>query len=332
MFRHNRAMRVRFVALATAASLVLAPLAFDHASAALGDCGQPVSAGNASTASDALFILQAAVGSQSCEPCVCDVDGAPSATITASDALRVLRRAVGQPLVLVCPDCPAGECDASSPPECGGACGAGLTCAPHPIQTDACVCLNECELSSQPVCGGSCDAATPAGLECTPIRFTQGETVSDVCMCLPAEFTVCVDVAAPGCNGVCRPGARCVADAGACVCDALPAQAACGDAATPACAGICGPDLICVAQGEACACVDAEDREENCTQAQAPSCGGTCASGRLCAATGTGACECFDACALSQAPACSGACSEGRQCGARTVNVGGSDLELCECR
>jgi hypothetical protein len=46
------------------------------------------------TASDALFVLQTAVGSETCEACVCDVDG--SGTIAASDALITLKKAVGQ--------------------------------------------------------------------------------------------------------------------------------------------------------------------------------------------------------------------------------------------
>jgi hypothetical protein len=55
------------------------------------------------TASDALYILRAAVGSETCALCVCDVNN--SITITATDALVVLRRAVGQPVELTCPTC-----------------------------------------------------------------------------------------------------------------------------------------------------------------------------------------------------------------------------------
>jgi cysteine-rich repeat protein len=76
------------------------------------ECGDPVAltafatAGtrtNALTASDALFTLRTAVGSQTCALCVCDVNS--SGTITASDALVVLRRAVGQSVPLQCPVC-----------------------------------------------------------------------------------------------------------------------------------------------------------------------------------------------------------------------------------
>jgi hypothetical protein len=54
-------------------------------------------------ASDALFVLQAAVGTQCCSLCVCDVNG--SQQITATDALNSLRKAVGQSQPLDCPVC-----------------------------------------------------------------------------------------------------------------------------------------------------------------------------------------------------------------------------------
>lgn len=65
-------------------------------------CGKPTnSSGDKPKASDALFILKAAVGQASCTPQVCDVDS--SGKILASDALRALRSAVGQTVVLICP-------------------------------------------------------------------------------------------------------------------------------------------------------------------------------------------------------------------------------------
>lgn len=54
-------------------------------------------------ASDALFVLKAAVGLVSCPLCTCDTDN--SGKVTASDALRVLRKAVGQIVTLNCPAC-----------------------------------------------------------------------------------------------------------------------------------------------------------------------------------------------------------------------------------
>ncbi len=54
-------------------------------------------------AGDALFVLQTAVGSKSCEVCICDVNR--SRTTTAADALLVLKSAVGQPVTLDCFAC-----------------------------------------------------------------------------------------------------------------------------------------------------------------------------------------------------------------------------------
>jgi len=55
-------------------------------------------------ASDALLLLLVAVGLESCDPCVCNVDSSPG-PIAASDALRVLKAAVGLPVDLFCPPC-----------------------------------------------------------------------------------------------------------------------------------------------------------------------------------------------------------------------------------
>jgi hypothetical protein len=55
------------------------------------------------TATDALFVLRAAVGIETCAPCVCDTNG--SGAVTASDALLTLSFAVGQPVELTCPPC-----------------------------------------------------------------------------------------------------------------------------------------------------------------------------------------------------------------------------------
>ena len=65
-------------------------------------CGDP-NGDQTVTASDALLVLRAAVGSDVCQRCICDADG--SGTTIASDALLVLRIAVGLPLSLDCPAC-----------------------------------------------------------------------------------------------------------------------------------------------------------------------------------------------------------------------------------
>lgn len=67
-----------------------------------GGCGDPTSDGR-TTASDALFALNVAVGLQTCPICTCDVDS--STTVSASDALRLLNYSVGIPGVTL--DCPA---------------------------------------------------------------------------------------------------------------------------------------------------------------------------------------------------------------------------------
>jgi uncharacterized delta-60 repeat protein len=68
----------------------------------------PIACGDANgdgmiTATDALIVLRAAVGSSTCAPCQCDTDD--SGSIAATDALRVLRTAVGQAVTLQCPLC-----------------------------------------------------------------------------------------------------------------------------------------------------------------------------------------------------------------------------------
>jgi hypothetical protein len=65
-------------------------------------CAQPVSSGAAPVASDCLFILGVAVGSQTCLPaCTCAPTG--SLPTKATDALLCLSRATGQPVTLNCP-------------------------------------------------------------------------------------------------------------------------------------------------------------------------------------------------------------------------------------
>ncbi len=83
-------------------SFLLYAASLGTAHAAQGDCSQPITNGENPTASDCLFILQAAVGSQVCTPeCICDTSGGGG--ITASDALICLKKAVGQAVTLNCP-------------------------------------------------------------------------------------------------------------------------------------------------------------------------------------------------------------------------------------
>jgi hypothetical protein len=68
----------------------------------VGLCGD-ASGDLAITATDALMVLNAAIGLGSCENCVCDVNR--SGGVTASDASVLLAAAVGQPDVLDCEPC-----------------------------------------------------------------------------------------------------------------------------------------------------------------------------------------------------------------------------------
>lgn len=114
-FRNNRSSKRRTLRFA-ATALILAMLTHRTAitaSAALGDCGQPLSTGTEPTASDALFALNAAVGLVTCSIRSCDVDA--SCSITAVDALRILRRSVGLPVVLSCDGCLSSTTTLSPP-------------------------------------------------------------------------------------------------------------------------------------------------------------------------------------------------------------------------
>jgi hypothetical protein len=83
-----------------------APFASQLLDAAAGDGGYVIGgqvgpAPRVITATDALFVLRTSVGLETCDLCVCDVNG--SGSVTASDALAVLRTGVGQPVSLQCP-------------------------------------------------------------------------------------------------------------------------------------------------------------------------------------------------------------------------------------
>lgn len=90
------------VAAAVATSFILSCSPLD-ASAAFGDCGQPVSNGSQPSTTDALYVLRTGVGQTTCLPCVCDVND--SGEILVSDALVTLNVAVGLPVMLACPPC-----------------------------------------------------------------------------------------------------------------------------------------------------------------------------------------------------------------------------------
>ena len=85
-----------------AALVATSMLGTTQALAGQGDCSQPLSNGPAPTATDCLWILNAAVLLQTCTPqCICAPSG--ELPISATDALVCLQNAVGQPVALQCP-------------------------------------------------------------------------------------------------------------------------------------------------------------------------------------------------------------------------------------
>jgi hypothetical protein len=104
----------RYASLALAVPLVATILAAQAriARAELGDCGQPLSNGSGPVTTDCLYILNVAIGLQSCSPdCICAPNGVlPTA---ADDALACLIAATGATSVL---DCPCGASTTLAPP------------------------------------------------------------------------------------------------------------------------------------------------------------------------------------------------------------------------
>src|SRR5688572_19332057 len=195
----SRFFRSTFAALALAVLFAAAPAAVF---AALGDCSQPVSNGATPTASDCLFILKSATGSETCEPaCVCDPNNTSS--ITASDALVCLKKAVGQDVPLTCPTpCVStttttipggGECE--NPPE-----GQPIGCA-APLNT----CTSGRFVS---VVGSDLDTGWNGLAHNQDLVEGAEITVGLIRRCEAAPDTICiVDSDCP--SGECRPFCDC---------------------------------------------------------------------------------------------------------------------------
>jgi hypothetical protein len=184
-----------FVA-ALAALIAIAPVS---AYAANGDCSQPASTGDNPTASDCLFILRVAVGTQACTPqdCVCDPSG--DGNTTASDALRCLQRAVGQPVTLNCPP-PCGEGGTTTTTIPTNGCTNPLGC-PGPKNT-----CTSAEFIS--VIGSDLDTGWNGLAHNQDIVEGASVTLEVVRRCVDDENTICkIDADCP--SGECRPFCDC---------------------------------------------------------------------------------------------------------------------------
>jgi hypothetical protein len=110
------------------------------ASAALGDCGQPVTNGPAPTATDCLYILNAAINLATCSPaCIC----APRGTLpaTATDALVCLGHVVGQSVAFDCP-CGTGSTSTTTSTTTTTLPDVFCTIDTAPCTTTACTCFD----------------------------------------------------------------------------------------------------------------------------------------------------------------------------------------------
>jgi tripartite motif-containing protein 71 len=140
----TRWARKRGLVLVTNIAFVGTLLGGSVALAARGDCSQPLSDGTKPIASDCLYILRTAVGSEACSPaCICAPKG--SLPTTASDALLCLKVATGQNVVLDCPCFPPTTGDTTTttmvtPSDCGtfdSKFGEGRLAEPYGLALDA---------------------------------------------------------------------------------------------------------------------------------------------------------------------------------------------------
>lgn len=158
---------------------MLLALGASHAHAqAASRCGQPVSAGTKPVATDCLFILNAAVGLQTCAtPCVC----APTGTLPpkASDALLCLASATGQTVPLDCP-CP--------PPCTPSECAAPFNACESEVGEAEQEALDACDATSGGVLGACVERATKVA-----------EAGDDVCDAFEAQCESCCQDGGEGC-------------------------------------------------------------------------------------------------------------------------------------
>jgi cysteine-rich repeat protein len=230
--------------IAIAFAAMMLALAASPSRATPADCGHPTSRGtSAPSATDALFVLRAAVGAEACKPCVCDADA--SGLIAATDALAILRRAIGLGPVLVCgsvcePLCGDGIIDLGEDCDSAGAsatCDADCTVA---YCSDGTVNVLAGELCDDGPDSATCDA------DCTP-------TVCGDDVINPSSGEQCEDlneIDGDGCDSNCKLtacGNGIVTDGE--ICDDGRATATCDADCTPA---YCGDGLRNAVAGEAC--------------------------------------------------------------------------------
>ena len=128
------------IAILVSATLLVELRASAPTLAGLGDCAQPVTSGPTPTATDCLYVLQAAVGLVECSPeCICAPKGL--LPVSATDALLCLNAATGQPAPL---DCPCGATTTTTtvftPSDCGAfesKIGFGNLLEPHGLGVDS---------------------------------------------------------------------------------------------------------------------------------------------------------------------------------------------------
>jgi hypothetical protein len=261
-----------------------------------GDCNQPVSTGSSATATDCLFILQAAVGAQICSPeCICAPTG--NLPISATNALFCLT-------AVVTPGTP-------------------LNC---PCQTTTST-ITTTTLGGTTTTSTTVGATTTTTLEQCPAVIVPGEVGVPVpCGCIDSGSE-----GFPQCDGTCDEDEACVPDfeEGGCYCE----EFGCGlYEGGPQCYGLCDDDDKCVETAEGCECVDEDDPRcdeddlsspavagdvpvaaictAQCGDATAPQCNGGCPAGQFCHDIFSGGCGCVQVTCGSFAgpPLCAGVC------------------------
>ncbi|MFN2425674.1 MAG: hypothetical protein ABR587_04410 [Candidatus Binatia bacterium] len=132
-------------------------------------CGDAVGPSGV-TASDALHVLRAAVGSAQCLLCLCDADG--SGKIAAGDALAVLRYGVGHDVPLRCPCCATTTTTTT-------------TTTSTTSTTTTTTTTTSTTTTTMPACIGSGEACTVDGTPCCSFLFCATVGLGKQCVPIP---------------------------------------------------------------------------------------------------------------------------------------------------